>query len=290
MNTNSLPGNGNLSRATSDRFDRQFWKRLWRLARPYWNSPRRGWALLFLGALIALSLGAIGMQAVFSYVSRDIMNSLQKKDAAHFYHLMVLFAVWVVLFVPIAAYYPYLTGLLRIDWRDWMTELFVRRMLNRNALYYIMRDHSVDNPDQRISEDIDSFTNNSLNFSMTVLQSVVTAATFFGILWLISRWLAVCLLGYALRGTGMGTGLAGGFALINFNQQRFEADYRFALVHARDNAEAIALYDGARDEAAQLHRRFARVVSNFKLLILWQRHLALYTAAFDSAAGLVPYF
>ena len=290
MNTNSLPGNGNLSRATSDRFDRQFWKRLWRLARPYWNSPRRGWALLFLGALIALSLGAIGMQAVFSYVSRDIMNSLQKKGAAHFYHLMVLFAVWVVLFVPIAAYYPYLTGLLRIDWRDWMTELFVRRMLNRNALYYIMRDHSVDNPDQRISEDIDSFTNNSLNFSMTVLQSVVTAVTFFGILWLISRWLAVCLLGYALIGAWLATVIGRRLVIINFNQQRFEADYRFALVHTRDNAEAIALYDGARDEAHLLQGRFANVIANFKLLILWQRNLTFFTSGYDNAANLVPYF
>jgi vitamin B12/bleomycin/antimicrobial peptide transport system ATP-binding/permease protein len=71
--------------------------------------------------------------------------------------------------------------------------------------------------------------------------------------------------------------------VINFNQQRFEADYRFALVHARDNAEAIALYDGLRS-------RFAKVVNNFKLLILWQRHLTLFTAAYDNAAGLVPYF
>src|ERR1700691_2145929 len=290
MNRNYLPDNGNLGRVTSDRFDRLFWKRLWRLARPYWSSPRRGSAGLFLGALIALSLGAVGMAAVLCSVLRDIMNALQKKDAAQFYHLMMIFAIWVVLFVPIAAYYPYLTGLLRIDWRDWMTELFVRRMLNRNALHYIMRDRSVDNPDQRISEDIDSFTNGALNYSMTVLQSVVTAVTFFGILWLISRWLAVCLIGYALIGTWLATMIGRRLVIINFNQQRFEADYRFALVHARDNAEAIALYDGARDETRQLSGRFAKVIENFKLLILWQRHLSLFTTAYDNAAGLVPYF
>ena len=78
--------------------------------------------------------------------------------------------------------------------------------------------------------------------------------------------------------------------VINFNQQRFEADYRFALVHTRDNAEAISLYDGARDEARQLRRRFANVITNFKLLILWQRHLALFTVSYDNAAVLVPYF
>jgi vitamin B12/bleomycin/antimicrobial peptide transport system ATP-binding/permease protein len=78
--------------------------------------------------------------------------------------------------------------------------------------------------------------------------------------------------------------------VINFNQQRFEADYRFALVHARDNAEAIALYDGAHDEADQLGRRLGNVIRNFKLLILWQRHLNLFTIAYDNAANLVPYF
>ena len=276
--------------STSDRFDRLFWQRLWRLIRPYWMAERRRWALGLLAVIVVLNLGTVGMQAVFSYVSRDVMNALQVKDAARFYHLMMLFAAWIALFVPIAAFYPYITGLLRIDWRDWMTESFVQRILRRNALYHIMRDHTVDNPDQRISEDLNSFTRGALNYSMTALQAVVTAIIFFGILWAISRWLAVCLIGYALCGTWLATIIGRRLVVINFNQQRFEADYRFALVHARDNAEAIALYDGARDEAHQLRRRFANVVGNFKLLILWQRHLAFFTSFYDNAAGLVPYF
>jgi vitamin B12/bleomycin/antimicrobial peptide transport system ATP-binding/permease protein len=112
-------------------------------------------------------------------VSRDVMNSLQAKDSARFHHLLMLFAFWIVVFVPIAAFYPYLSGLLSIDWRDWMTESFVNRMLRRNALYYIMRDHTVDNPDQRISEDVNSFSNGALSNSMAVLQAIVTTATFF---------------------------------------------------------------------------------------------------------------
>jgi vitamin B12/bleomycin/antimicrobial peptide transport system ATP-binding/permease protein len=125
---------------------------------------------------------------------------------------------------------------------------------------------------------------------MTVLQAIVTTITFFGILWAISRSLAVCLIGYAIAGTWLAIIIGRRLVVINFNQQRFEADYRFALVHARDNAESIALYDGANDEADQLRQRFAKVISNYKLLILWQRHLTLYTAAFDNAAALVPYF
>jgi putative ATP-binding cassette transporter len=202
----------------------------------------------------------------------------------------MVFGIWIVIFVPVAALYPYLTGILSINWRDWMTQFLVGRMLRGNALYHIMRDHQVDNPDQRISEDANNFTSGALTYSMTVLQSIVTAATFFGVLWTVSHWLAVCLIGYSAIGTWLTVIIGRRLVLINFNQQRFEADYRFALVRARDNAEAIALYDGARDEARNLNGRFARVVDNFKLLLLWQRHLAFFTNAFDNAAGLVPYF
>lgn len=137
---------------------------------------------------------------------------------------------------------------------------------------------------------VNSFTGGALTYSMTVLRAIVTAIMFFAILWAISRWLAVCLIGYALTGTWLAVVIGRRLVVINFNQQRFEADYRFALVHARDNAEAIAMYDGARDEANQLRQRFANVVNNFKMLILWQRRLTFFTAAYDNAAGLVPYF
>ena len=137
----------------SDRFDRLFWERLWRLARPYWNSPRRNRALLLLGVMIVLVMGTTGMQAIFSYLQRDLFNTLQAKNAGRFSHVLMLFGLGIALFVPIAAIYPYVTGLLSIDWREWLTETFVARMLNHNALYHIMRSHAVDNPDQRISED-----------------------------------------------------------------------------------------------------------------------------------------
>lgn len=183
MNTDLVTEKADERSPTSDRFDRVFWERFWRLIRPYWVSDRHGRAFVLVSAMTALNLGTVGMQAVFSYVSRDVMNSLQAKDAARFHHLLVLFALWIVVFVPIAALYPYLSGLLSIDWRDWMTEKFVKRMLHGNALYYIMRDRTVDNPDQRISEDVNSFSTGALSYSMTVLQAVVTAIAFFGILW-----------------------------------------------------------------------------------------------------------
>ena len=258
--------------------------------RPYWTSERRDRALGLLAIVVVLSLGAIGMRAVFSYVSRDVMNSLQDRNTARFYHLMLLYVLWVMGFVPIAAFRPYLTGLLGIEWREWMSEWFVAFSLHDNRLYRIMRDRTVDNPDQRISDDINGFTTGALSYSIITLRAVVTAATFFGILWSISSWLAVCLVAYGAAGTWLIVAIGRRLVSINFDQQRYEADYRFALMHARDNAEQIALYQGARDEARHLSNRFARLARNFKLLILWQRHLTFFTEAYEDVAYLVPYF
>ena len=273
-----------------DRFDRVFWKGLWSLARPYWVAEKRARAFGLLAIVVALSLSIIAMRAVFSYVSRDVMNSLQAKAAAQFYHLMLLYVLWIIIFVPIAAFYPYLTGMLGIEWREWMSEWFVRLSLHNNALYRITRDRSVDNPDQRISEDINSFTTGALTYSMVTLRALLTAATFFGILWSISSRLAVCLVAYTAVGTWLTVIIGRRLVSINFDRQRYEADYRFALVHARDSAEQIALYQGGRDEGRQLSRRFARVAGNFKLLLLWQRNLTFFTEAYEDAAYLVPYF
>jgi putative ATP-binding cassette transporter len=230
------------------------------------------------------------MRAVFSYVSRDLMNSLQDRNAARFYHLMLLYVLWIIVFVPIAAFRPYLTGLLSIEWRDWMSEWFVSLSFRNNALHHIMRNRTIDNPNQRVSEDINNFTAGALNYSIVTLRAVVTAATFFGILWSISSWLAVSLIAYTTAGTWLAVIIGRRLVPINFDQQRYEADYRFALVHARDNAEQIALCQGWRDEARQLSGRFERLARNFKLLIVWQRYLTFFTEAYEDVAYLVPYF
>jgi hypothetical protein len=106
--------------------------------------------------------------------------------------------------------------LLGIDWRGWMTETFVKGMFRGNALYYVMRDRTVDNPDQRISEEVNSFTSGALNYSMTVLQAIVTAIAFFGILWSISQWLAISLIAYALAGTWLAMVIGRRLVVINF--------------------------------------------------------------------------
>ncbi len=272
-----------------DRFDRIFWKRLWKLARPFWFSEekRRGRGLLTI--LLLLGLMTIALSAYFTFILRDTTQALVNKDPKKFYHEMELFFAWLVGMVPVAAYYPWLIGRLTIVWREWMTRQFVALGFSHRAFYRMSLDTKVDNPDQRISEDINSFVGTTLIFVLIVLGAIVTAATFFGILWSISPFLSITLVIYAAVGSYLSVIIGRHLVSINFDQQRYEADFRFGLVHVRDNVEPIFMYGGEQHETQQLGGRFANVVRNFNLLIRWQRHLAFITASYNNLISLLPY-
>jgi putative ATP-binding cassette transporter len=272
-----------------DRFDRVFWKRLWTLAGPFWFSEekRRGRALLTI--LLLLGLMTIALSAYFTFILRDTTQALVNKVPKKFYHEMELFFAWLVGMVPVAAYYPWLIGRLTIVWREWMTKQFVALGFSHRAFYRMSLDTKVDNPDQRISEDINSFVGTTLIFVLIVLGAVVTAVTFFGILWSISPFLSIALVVYAAVGSYLSVIIGRRLVSINFNQQRYEADFRFGLVHVRDNVEPIFMYGGEQHETRQLGGRFANVVRNFNLLIRWQRHLAFVTSSYNNLISLLPY-
>ena len=272
-----------------ERFDRVFWLRLWGLLKPYWVSTQKRKALKLLAAVIALDLLAIGFQAVFSYVNRDLINALQNYNAARFHRLLLLFVIYIAVATPVFPLFPYLTGRLGIMWREWMTLRFTDLGFKNHAFYQMNLSGRVDNPDQRIQEDLNTFSSGTLNYGLTALSSIVTAATFFSILWAISPWLAWSLIGYSLFGTYAAVRVGRRLVVINFHQQRYEADFRFGLVHVRDNAEPIAMYGGEAQETSELTRRFNWVVSNFNLLLRWQLFLGFVTTAFDNSVILMPW-
>ncbi|MGH7780606.1 MAG: ABC transporter ATP-binding protein/permease [Candidatus Binataceae bacterium] len=184
---------------------------------------------------------------------------------------------------------PYLIGRLQILWREWMTEWFVGAGFGNHAFYQMNLDGNVDNPDQRIQQDLDTFTTSTLSYINSLVGSLVMAAAFFGILWTISHWLAISLIAYSVIGTYAAVIVGRRLVLINFNQERYEADFRFDLVHVRDNAESIAMYGGEAQEHGELSRRFGWVVSNFKLLLQWQLYLGFVQTAYDNSVALVPW-
>ncbi len=272
-----------------DKFDRVFWKRWWSLVKPYWVSEQRRRALGLLAIMVVLTLLSIGLSAALSYVSRNVTNSLAARDYAGFRrNLIFVFGVLIVA-TPVSAFYPWVSSRLKILWREWMTHRFVAMEFANRAYYRIGERGHVDNPDQRISEDIRDFTAGALEYSDLFTTSIINGAVFFVILWTISPVLALVGLGYSAIGTVISVRVSRPLIPINFAQQRYEADFRFGLVHVRDNAESIAMYGGEQQEAQHLVDRFAALFRNFNLLILWQRRLAYVTSTYNNAITLLPF-
>jgi len=243
-----------------------------------------------LAIIIVLGGGTIALQAYFTYVNRDLGNALMAKNAHAFYRVILIAFVWIMVMVPVSAYQGWLTGRLTIVWREWLTNRFIAMGFQNRAFYRMIEDNSVDNPDQRISEDLNSFAGGAINYFLTTLQAIVTTIAFFGILWSLSHFLSIALLFYAAAGSYLSVVVGRRLVGINFQQQRYEADFRYGLVHMRNNVEPIFMYGGEAQETGQLSSRFAKLAKNFNLLILWQRHLELLTGSYSNLIAVLPFF
>lgn len=190
---------------------------------------------------------------------------------------------------PIVVLFDYLRDKLGLYWRQWFTNRFLDKYLQNRAYYRVNNDKAIDNPDQRISEDIRAFTRTSLSFLLVILTSIITLVSFTGVLLSISVTLSVSLLAYALVGTIATAWIGQRLVGINFNQLRREADFRYGLVHIRDNAESIAFYRGEERESMEIQHRFLEALRNFDLLIGWQRNLSFFTTSYQYFVAALPY-
>jgi putative ATP-binding cassette transporter len=273
-----------------NRFDRAFWKRVWSLVELYWFSANRRLGVKLLISVAALSGASIGLGAISTYLLRYSTNALVGKNLSHFYHLMLIWVALSATALPVNVFRPYLSAWLYIEWRQWLTHHFTDAGFSHRAFYRMGMVGKVDNPDQRISGDISAFVATTQGFTVTLLFAIGGVITYFAILWSISPSLALILIGYAIAGTYFSVIVGRRLIGLNYNQERYQADFRFGLVHVRDNAEPIFIYGGERQENDQLRHRFSKVVQNFKQLILWQRHLRFFTESYGSVIALVPYW
>jgi len=185
-------------------------------------------------------------------------------------------------------FYRYTAERLSLLWRQWMTHLLVKRYFFNRAYYRLRSSDRVDNPDQRISEDVRSFTTGVLGYLLTSINSVVTLCAFLGVLWTISWKLPVGLLFYATVGTALSILIGGRLVGLHFKQYQKEADFRYALVRVRDNGESIAFFRGEKREHRDLVLRFAEVVKNTMRIIGWNRTLGFFTNSYNYIALILP--
>ena len=286
--------------AVNDAVRGHFFRRTWAMITPYWRSEEKGKAWLLLAAVIGLSLFSVAISVWINHWYKDFYNALEKKDTAAFWQLIGYFGGIAAVAILGAVYRLYLTQMLTIRWRAWLTEKHFARWLANKNYYQLEQGGYTDNPDQRISEDLNNFTSSTLSLGLGLLRNVVSLVSFSIILWGVSGSIEVfgfTIPGYmfwcALVYAGVGSWLTHliGRRLIGLSnqQQRFEADLRFSMVRVRENAESIALYNGEPNENQRLSARFGKVWHNFWDIMKVSKRLTFFTAGYSQIAIIFPF-
>ena len=285
---------------------RGFLRQAWDLAWPYWKSEEKWSAIGLLVAVVVLNLITVGLNVRFNTWYNDFYNTLQEYDWAQFWRQLAIFGVLAFLFIVVAVYSLYLRQILHIRWRRWLTDRFLRNWLG-NQSYYRLQLNQVttpDNPDQRISDDLDRFATITLALSLGLLSSFVTLVSFLSILWTLSGALTIPLGGgaaihipgymvfaaliYAVGGTLLTRWIGYPLIQLNFDQQRYEADFRFSMVRLRENAENVAFYGGEARELDSFQARFARIIANWWGIIKRRKKLTWFTTGYTQLAIIFP--
>ncbi|HWG79185.1 MAG TPA: ABC transporter ATP-binding protein/permease [Stellaceae bacterium] len=285
---------------------RSILREAWRIARPYWFSEERWVARGLLAAVLAINLIQVWINVRLNSWRNDFYNSLQNYDKAAFFYQIGLFALLAGAFILLLVYGTYLQQMLQIRWRRWMTDVYLREWLADKTYYRLqLTGDSTDNPDQRISEDLNFFPAQTLNLSLGLLTNFVQAVSFSVILWELSgplvmplgSWGAVTIPGYMFWAVVLYTAIATWLAIrlgrplinLNFAQQRFEADFRFSLVRLRENTESVAFYGGEERERDIFDGRFRNVFANYLAIMIRTRLLGLAQFGSAQAAVVFPY-
>jgi vitamin B12/bleomycin/antimicrobial peptide transport system ATP-binding/permease protein len=273
----------------------------WALAKPYWVSEQRTKGLLLLVAVVGLSLGAVYLEVQFNNWNRDFFNALEKKEQGEFFSQLWRFTYLALIWIVVMVYRLYLQQMLYIYWRSWLNDNFLQRWLDERAYYRLqLADRGVDNPDQRIADDLRIFVDMTLDLSIGLLSAVVTLVSFTVILWQLSGdfsiggvaipgslfWVAVI---YAFIGSWIAHKIGSPLIGLDFTQQRYEADYRYSLVRLRENSEGVALYRGETLELASFRERFSMVIHNWWGIMNKRKQLNWFTSFYTQFSIVFPY-
>ena len=265
------------------------WKQFVKLAKPDWlgEEKKAAWSLLLL--LIVLMLVETKLAVMLNNQAGEMTSALAGKNGDRFWTAVRACLLTLAFAVPVYAFYYYMRDLFANQWRRWLTGRFLDGYLKGRKYYELGADSGIDNPDQRISEDINTFTGRSIHFLLIFLGSIMQLVAFSAVLWSISHLLVGVLAVYAITGTVIALYVFGNPLIhLNFWQLRREADFRFSLMRVRENAESIAFYRGEAQERAHIDSRFETVFQNFARLIRKQRSLNLFQRSFSQLTLVLP--
>ena len=279
----------------------RFLTAFWMLTKPYWVSRERRVGLILLATVVGLTLVGVWLEVQFNTWNREFYNTFETRNQTEFFYQLGTFTLLAVIFIVNGVYRQYFRQMLMIEWRSWMTERFLTAWMQDRAYYRLqLLDKGTDNPDQRIADDLNIFVDLTLSLTLGLLSAVVTLVSFVAILWSISGaltmfgvtipgymvWVALV---YAIVGTLLTHFIGRPLIRIGFDQQRYEANFRFSLVRLRENTEGVALYRGEAAELANFRSGFRDVITIWWTKMVKTKQLGWFQSFYGQVAIIFPF-
>ncbi|MFB2837778.1 ABC transporter ATP-binding protein/permease [Floridanema evergladense] len=276
----------------------KFWENVRAIVAPYWyptqaggrafSDVMRSWAMLLL--LILLIIMLVGVTAFNSFVGRYLVDIIiNEKDFTKFVDTLLLFGVALLCVTLLLGFSRFIRKQIALDWYQWLNNYIITKYLSNRAYYRINFKSDIDNPDQRISQELSPLTKNVLSFSATFLEKVLEMTVFLVILWSLSRLAAIVLVVYTVIGNLIAVYLAQELSKINQEELEFEADYNYSLNHIRNHSESIAFFQGEDQEAGIVQRRFKNIIQTTKRKINWERGQDIFNRGYQAVIQIFPF-
>jgi len=279
-------------------------KQSWKFIVPYWKSEEKYKALALLTGILLLTIANIGLSVKLTYWSKNFYDALEKQNYQQFLYQTKIFFILILIFVPTFVSAFTLKGILRFRWRQWMTNQFLRDWTINDTYYHVMLDKGkLDNPDQRISEDLSTFPSLSLNLFLSFFEQILTLFSFAFVLWTISSGIPLKIFGhtfkihgylvwaaflYAMFGTFIVVKIGKPLIDLNFKQQHYEANFRYSLIRLQDKREEIAIFGGIKPEVKTLKDSFSFIKSNYYSIIIRSIYINFSYTYFINLSQIIP--
>ncbi|GCE62619.1 ABC transporter ATP-binding protein/permease [Microcystis aeruginosa] len=276
----------------------QFLRDVKAIAQPYWyptvsnkrsfSEVIRSWGMLSL--LIFLIVGLVAVTAFNSFVNRRLIDVIiQEKDASQFASTLTVYAIGLICVTLLAGFTKDIRKKIALDWYQWLNTQIVEKYFSNRAYYKINFQSDIDNPDQRLAQEIEPIATNAISFSATFLEKSLEMLTFLVVVWSISRQIAIPLMFYTIIGNFIAAYLNQELSKINQAQLQSKADYNYALTHVRTHAESIAFFRGEKEEQNIIQRRFQEVINDTKNKINWEKGNEIFSRGYRSVIQFFPF-
>ncbi|AVH66612.1 MULTISPECIES: ABC transporter ATP-binding protein/permease [unclassified Nostoc] len=276
----------------------QFWENIKAIAGPYWypteaqgrvfSNVIRAWGMLIL--LILLIIALVGVTAFNSFISRYLVDVIiEEKNFDKFVETVSLYGAALVCVTLLVGFTKFIRKKIALDWYEWLNNHTLEKYFGNRAYYKINFKSDIDNPDQRLSQEIEPITRSALNFSATLLEKTLEMMTFLVILWSISQFVAVALVAYTIIGNVIAVYLTQELNKINQEELEFKADYAYALTHVRNHAESIAFFQGEKQELNIIQRRFSNLLKSAKRKINWEKNKDIFSRGYQAVIQIFPF-